>query len=89
MGVDGIGGLVVDGRDQLGSTGRKGIGLMVENAMNDAAVGHLFGIRANRVCIERERPPGGLGGTAQDIPNALVNRNLGLVLLMVLDNRSA
>lgn len=89
MGVDRVGGFVVDGRDQLGSTGRKGIGLMIENAMDDAAVGHLFGIRANRVGIERERPPSRFSGTAQDIPNALVNRDLGLVLLMVLDNRSA
>ena len=89
MRVNGIGRLVVDGCDQLGGTGSQGIGLVVENAMDDAAVGDLLGIGTDRVGIERERPPTGFARAAQNVCNALIDRNRWLILLMVLDNRRA
>lgn len=87
--MNGIGRLVIDGCDQLGGTGSQGIGLVVENAMDDAAVGDLFRIGTDRVGIESERPPTGFARTAQDVCNALIDRNRWLILLMVLDNRRA
>ena len=87
MRVNGIGRLVVDGCDQLGGTGSQGIGLVVENAMDDAAVGDLLGIGTDRVGIESERPSTGFARTAQNVCDALIDRNRWLILLMVLDNR--
>ena len=89
MRVNGIGRLVVDGRDQLGGTGRQRVGLVVENAMDDAAVGDLLRIGTDRVGIEGERPSTGLTRAVQNVCNALIDRNRWLILLVVLDNRGA
>lgn len=89
MGVDRIRGLIVDSCDQLRSTGRERIGLVVEDAMDNAAVGYLFRIGADRVGIEGERTPIRLTRAAQNIRDALVNRNRRLVLLVVLNDGRA
>lgn len=67
MRVNRVGCLVVNSRDQLRSTGSQGVGLVIKDTMDYAAVGHLLGVRVDRVGIERERPTSRFTGTAQDI----------------------
>lgn len=77
VGVDGIGGLVEDGRDDARGTLRKLVGLVVEDAVNDAAICDTLWIWFDRV---------GQCGLVQLCAEYLSNRlvNWGLILLMVL-----
>jgi hypothetical protein len=56
MRMNGIGGLVDDSCYQFWSSSRKGICLMIENGVNNAAFSDLFGIGADGINMEiRER----------------------------------
>lgn len=84
VGMDGMVGFVVDGRDDLRRAARKGICLVVEDAVDDAAVGHslwiwLDGIRTDRQVIVHL--------ASQDLADVLVDWiywSHRLVLLVVL-----
>lgn len=77
VGVDGIGGLVEDGRDDARGTLRKLVGLVVENAVNDAAICDTLWIWLDRVGQEDL-----VQLCAENLSNCLVDRRL--ILLMVL-----
>lgn len=77
VGVDGIGGLVEEGRDDARGTLREGVGLVVEDAVNDAAICDTLWVGLDRV-VQCDL----VQLCAEYLSNCLVN--WGLILLMVL-----
>lgn len=59
--------------------------MVVENAVDDAAVGDLFRIRLDGIGVEDRRSSKGFGGITKDIFDTLIDRNRRLILLVILN----